>query len=163
MEPLLTKTPSTDLSKLPDRDARFLDYYRIYRGQVEHEDNLVGSRISWFVTSQSFLFSAFAIIAGGIQTTTAQGALESKHVLLVLIPSLAIATSILILLAILSGVAAMHKLRQEYAAVRRQTDDSLLPPLQGSQSTRATGIAAPLLLPMLFMAVWVFLLMRRLF
>src|SRR5277367_5635067 len=111
MDPLLSKTPSTDLAKPFETDAQFLDLYRILRSQIEHEDNLVGSRISWFVTSQSFLFSAYAIIAGGIQPNTSKTSLDAKHVLLVVIPSLAIVTSILILIAIWSGIAAMKDLR----------------------------------------------------
>ena len=34
-----------------------LEYYRIIRGQLEHEDDLISGRLSWFVASQSFLFS----------------------------------------------------------------------------------------------------------
>jgi hypothetical protein len=163
MEPLLQKTPSADLSKPTEPATPFLDYYRIVRGQIEHEDNLVGSRISWFVTSQSFLFSAYAIIATGFQVTTDKTILDAKHVLLVVIPSVAITTSILILLAIFSGVQAMSALRHRYLQITAKGDDPLLPPIHGSRSTRMTGMAAPVLLPPLFMAVWIYLLIRRMF
>jgi hypothetical protein len=140
-----------------------LDYYRILRGQIEHEDNLVGSRISWFVTSQSFLFSAYAIIATGFQVTTAQTALDAKHLLLLIIPSIAIAASVLILFSIISGIRAMEELRKRYVQLIAGWQDPLLPPIQGNRLNRMIGMAAPVLLPPLFMAVWIFLLLRRLF
>ena len=163
MDSLLQKTPSTDLSAPIDSDPRFLDYYRILRGQIEHEDNLVGSRISWFVTSQSFLFNGYAIIASGIQSTASQATLDAKHVLLVVIPLIAISTSILIFLAILSGLKAMAAVRHRYLVLCSKWEDALLPPIQGSRVTRMMGLAAPVMLPALFLTVWIFLLVRRLF
>jgi hypothetical protein len=158
---LLLKPPTA--AERSEKDPNFLDYYRILRGQIEHEDNLVGSRISWFVTSQSFLFSAYAIIATGIQPTASQTALDAKHVLLVVIPGLAIAASVLILMSIFSGFTAMKALRKRYTRVAPQDADLLLPPIQGDRLNRLAGMAAPALLPPLFMAVWIFLLVRRLF
>ena len=38
------------------------DFYKLIRGQIEHEDNLIGTRLNWFMASQSFLFSAYAIV-----------------------------------------------------------------------------------------------------
>jgi hypothetical protein len=161
MDPLLQKPPSTEPLSA---DPNFLDYYRILRGQIEHEDNLVGSRISWFVTSQSFLFSAYAIIATGFQVTTDKTILDAKHVLLVVIPSIGITTAVLILLAIFSGIQAMSAIRSRYAKVMAGSSCPMqLPPIQGNAFNRKIGMAAPVLLPPLFMTVWIFLLMRRLF
>ncbi len=96
-----------------DPDARRMDLYRIYRGQVEHEDNLLGSRTSVFVTSQSFLFSAYAIIANNAPPRAFDAPIDPKHVLLILIPSVAITTSALFIPAILSGVVALRRLRRQ--------------------------------------------------
>ncbi len=144
-------------------DNQALDCYRILRGQIEHEDNLVGSRISWFVTSQSFLFSAYAIIAGGIQPNAAKASLEAKHVLLVVVPSMAIVTSVLILISIVSGYEAMRLIRVKYMDLLSHAQRQQLPALQGNRRTRLAGMASPVLLPPLFMGVWIFLLVRRLF
>ena len=35
-----------------------IEYYQIIRSQIEHEDNLINQRLSWFVAAQAFLFSA---------------------------------------------------------------------------------------------------------
>ena len=159
MDPLLQKPPSTETSA---PDPNFLDYYRILRGQIEHEDNLVGSRISWFVTSQSFLFSAYAIMASSSPGNASNAFVDSKHTLLVIIPMVAISISILILLAIVSGLKAMASLRDVYK-INTAKITTWLPPIHGDRITRITGMAAPVLLPPLFMAVWIFLVLRRLF
>lgn len=160
MDTLLNKPPTADAP--PAVGTPDLDYYRILRAQIEHEDDLIGSRISWFVTSQSFLFSAYAIMASGLPTNPTSSYVSSKHVLLVVVPVLAIMTALLILLAIFSGLAAMAQLRHLYSQNAGKIPDGL-PPLQGSRFTRMTGMAAPVLLPILFMGVWMFLLLRRLF
>jgi hypothetical protein len=159
MDTLLNKSSTND--QVPDIGASELDYYRILRGQIEHEDNLVGSRISWFVTSQSFLFSAYAIMSSGLPANPTPAYLAGKRALLVVAPIVGITTGLLILLAILSGVVAMTNLRRLYTEHAGRIPAGL-PPIQGSAWTRMTGIAAPVLLPILFMAVWVFLLLRRL-
>jgi hypothetical protein len=162
MDPLLKPTPSDDPAKSAGSNSEALDCYRIIRGQIEHEDNLVGSRISWFVTSQSFLFSAYAIMASSFPANATEAFKDSKRTLLLIIPMIAISTSILILLAIFSGLGAMARLRQIYLKYAPKSFE-LLPPIHGDRATRITGMAAPVLLPPLFMAVWIFLLLRRLF
>ena len=42
------------------------DFYRLIRSQIEHEDNLNSQRLSWFVASQSFLFTAYAIVLSNL-------------------------------------------------------------------------------------------------
>lgn len=160
MDTLQTKPPTTVPEPgIPSAD---LDYYRILRAQIEHEDDLVGSRISWFVTSQSFLFSAYAIMASGLPANPTAAYVSSKHMLLVVVPIVAIMTALLILLAIMSGLGAMADLRKLYRENAGRIPPGL-PPIQGSRFTRMTGMAAPVLLPILFMGVWMFLLLRRLF
>ena len=39
-----------------------IQYYQIIRSQIEHEDNLINQRLSWFVAAHAFLFSAYAIL-----------------------------------------------------------------------------------------------------
>ncbi len=151
---------------LPADDARRFDLYRIYRGQVEHEDNLLGSRTSVFVTSQSFLFSAYAIIANNAQPRAFDAPLDPKHVLLILIPSVAITTSVLFIPAIVSGVIALRMLRRQYRAATGHPANECcgdLPPIQSDRRNRLGGTLAPALLPPLFLGVWAYLLVARLF
>jgi hypothetical protein len=114
------------------------------------------------VTSQSFLFSAYAILSSGLPTNPTPAYLSGKHTMLMIVPVVGITNALLILLAILSGVVAMANLRSLYWKHANETP-APLPPIQGSPWTRIMGQAAPVLLPVLFMAVWAFLLLRRLF
>ncbi len=151
---------------LPPDDARRFDLYRIYRGQVEHEDNLLGSRTSVFVTSQSFLFSAYAIIANNAPKLAFGEPIDPKHVLLILIPSVAIATSTLFIPAILSGVFALQTLRRQYRQNTGHPADACcddLPPIQSTRRNRVAGTLASAVLPPMFIGVWLYLLVARLF
>ncbi len=166
METGVRKPPAVESAQSTGGDGRRLDLYRIYRGQVEHEDNLLGSRTSVFVTSQSFLFSAYAIIANNAVPLAFDVPIDPKHVLLVLIPSVAITTSALFIPAIVSGVVTMRRLRRQYRAVSGSPPDACcddLPPIQSTRNTRLAGTLPSALLPPLFMAVWAYLLVKRLF
>ena len=51
------------------RDAAFCDYsspdivaWKLARSAIEHENLLVNHRMTWFLTSQAFLFSAFVLL-----------------------------------------------------------------------------------------------------
>ena len=166
-DPNVTKplgVPTT--AGLAESDARRFDLYRIYRGQVEHEDNLLGSRTSVFVTSQSFLFSAYAIIANNAPKRAFLEPIDPKHVLLILIPSVAITTSLLFIPAIVSGMVALQRIRRQYQETtghpaNQCCDD--LPPIQSTRGSRVGGTIASALLPPLFLGVWTYLLLARLF
>ena len=41
-----------------------LQRYQAVRAQIEFEDGLIAQRLNWFVMSQSFLFTAYAITLG---------------------------------------------------------------------------------------------------
>jgi hypothetical protein len=159
------EVPSTPPRKASDL-TNYLDVYRVYRGQVEHEDNLLGSRINVFVTSQSFLFSAYAIIANTASPLAFGAPVDPKHVLLFMIPIVAILTAILYMPAIAGSVVALSRIRQQYRRITGFPPNDCchdLPPLQGSRDTRVAGTLASALLPPLFMAVWAYLFLKRLF
>ena len=95
--------------------AQFQAFYQVMRSQIEHEDNLVTQRLSWFITSQSFLFTAYAILLNG--PAGPPDPLRSN--LMHLIPLLAILVCILILSTIAAGLLAMKNLRQHFRRIRR--------------------------------------------
>ena len=163
----VTKPPGVPAKAgLAEPDARRFDLYRIYRGQVEHEDNLLGSRTSVFVTSQSFLFSAYAIIANNAPPRAFLQPIDPKHVLLILIPSVAITTSLLFIPSIVSGMVALQRIRRQYRdttghPANECCDD--LPPIQSTRGSRIGGTLPSAVLPPLFLGVWAYLLLARLF
>jgi hypothetical protein len=163
-------TKPTEVLSDPPRSrsdfTNYLDIYRVYRGQVEHEDNLLGSRINVFVTSQSFLFSAYAIIANTASPLVFGAPIDPKHVLLFMIPIVAIVTAVLYMPAIAGSVVALSRIRERYRRITGFPPDDCchdLPSLQGARDTRVAGTLASALLPPLFMAVWMYLFFKRLF
>jgi hypothetical protein len=140
------------------------EYYKIVRGQIEHEDNLMGTRLNWFITSQSFFFSAYAIDVTSLFASPPMantGLLDSRELLRIMIPMVAIISSTVILMTISAGVLAMHNLRHLFHKYVAAVDHYHLPPVQGYRRAWAMGLAAPLALPIVFLTVWTFLLFHN--
>ena len=137
-----------------------LERYQVFRNRIEHEDNLVMQRLSWLMASQSFLFTAYAIVTNGMTTSPASGGNVFVNHLLTLariIPVVALLNILLIAISILAALKAVRELRHGY---RRQPDTLEAIPLQTSKSARVLGLSAPVLLPLLFLAVWLYLLVQ---
>jgi len=128
------------------------DFYSLIRSRIEHEDTLMTQRLSWLIASQSFFFTAYAIV-----TVNNDGDVE-LHQLPTLIPLVALITSVLILFTILAALLAIRSLRQNYNATT--PPDPALPPIQTPIHIRLLGLTAPLLLPLLFLAVWLYLMLQ---
>jgi hypothetical protein len=137
-----------------------LERYQIFRNRIEHEDNLILQRLSWLMASQSFLFTAYAIVTNGLASPSSTGGniyLNHLTTLSRIIPAVALLNSFLIFLSITAALKAIRELRLNY---QRQPGLLQSIPLQTNQATRALGLSAPVLLPLLFFAVWLFLLMQ---
>jgi hypothetical protein len=137
-----------------------LERYRVFRNRIEHEDNLIMQRLSWLMASQSFLFTAYAIVTNGVSTAPTAGTnLFVNHLatLARIIPIVAVINSLLIGLSIFGALKAIRELRKEY---RRQGQPLEVIPLQTSRFARGMGLSAPILLPPLFAAVWLYLLVQ---
>jgi hypothetical protein len=74
-----------------------------------------------------------------------------------IIPIVALLNSLLIFISILAALKAINELRCAY---QKQPGNLEAVPLQTSRAARTLGFSAPVLLPMLFLAVWLFLLVR---
>jgi len=140
-----------------------LEYYNLVRERIEHEDNLIVQRLTWLVGSQSFLFTAYAIVSNGLMTPPPQPAYlhfgEQLQLLFQLIPIVATLTCILIYVSILAAVVAMRRLRNGYRS-RFGPEEDALPPIMTDPSVRLFGLVAPLLLPLVFAIIWLILWMH---
>ena len=137
-----------------------LETYRLFRGRIEHEDNLIIQRLSWLVASQSFLFTAYAITTNGLTNLDPKllgHFAEQAGLLFRLIPTVAICVALLIYISILAALRAIRQIRRIYQSKPLPSD---LPPIQTAATTRLLGLSAPLLLPVLFVSVWLVLLLN---
>jgi hypothetical protein len=136
------------------------ELYRLFRDRIEHEDNLIIQRLSWLVASQSFLFTAYAITTNGLTAVDPKLAgrfVEQAGLLFRLIPTVAICVALLIYISILAALKAIRQIRGIYQSKSIAPD---LPPIQTAATTRLLGLSAPLLLPLLFVSVWLVLLIN---
>jgi len=140
-----------------------LEYYNLIRGRIEHENNLIMQRLSWLVASQSFLFTAYAIALNGLAVpalpASVQGYVRQQIDVFHLVPVVGILTCALIYVSILAAFGAMREMRRLYRT-RVHAEQAGLPDVQSSASTQFFGAAAPVWLPLVFIAVWLFLLVR---
>lgn len=138
-------------------DVRF---YEMIRDRIEHEDGLIVQRLSWLVGSQSFLFTAFAIVLNGIANASGLGPSVRLKALYSLLPLVGILSNALIYAGILAALRAMTWLRASFEA-RGKSEAALgAPPLMTPSFIRTPGLAAPILLPLLFIAAWSWLLIQ---
>jgi hypothetical protein len=142
-----------------------LEYYSVIRARVEHEDNLIVQRLSCLVASQSFLFTAYAIVANGLATQLPQPGglrfLAQLQLLYQLIPVVGTLTCGLIYVSVLAAVTSMRQLRNSYHS-RFPDDEPGLPPIMTRAPIRLSGCSAAILLPLVFITIWLILWMHGL-
>jgi hypothetical protein len=137
-----------------------LECYQLFRNRIEHEDNLIIQRLSWLMASQSFLFTAYAIVTNALATSPGKNVDSFINHLLALvkiIPIVALLNSLLIAASIIAALIAINQLRCGY---KKQGATLGILRLQTSRVPRVLGLAAPVILPLLFFAVWLYLLMQ---
>lgn len=148
---------------VPSPPISALERYHILRDQIQHEDNLVTQRLSWLMASQAFLFSAYAILLNAPERAMSPFSRQQQEWLITAIPALAVGSAALIYVSILAGVRALHNLHGDAERIcGRARADSTLPPIQGTAFTRLAGLTSPMLVPPLFISVWLFLTIRGL-
>jgi hypothetical protein len=140
-----------------------LDYYNVVRARIEHEDNLVAQRLSWLVASQSFLFTAYAIATNGLASQPPPpGCIHfaaQLQLLYQLIPVVGTLTCALTYISILAAVASMRHLRNSYRS-RFAEDEKGMPPIVTRPPIRLFGHSAAVLLPLVFITIWLVLSMH---
>jgi hypothetical protein len=139
-----------------------IEYYQIIRSQIEHEDNLINQRLSWFLAAQAFLFSAYAILLNAPSQVRLQRFATQQEILFTLIPLVAIGASVLIYVTVFAAMLAMANLRRLLEGHMKEEESALLPPVQGYRQTLLLGQASPILIPFLFMISWIVFLFKSL-
>jgi hypothetical protein len=133
------------------------DCYRLLRGQIEFEDSLIVQRLNWFVASQSFLFSAYAVTLNAPNPPAYPILGEEQHHVFQLIPVVAMASCVLIYCTVIAGLLAQANLRIFLKQHVSEKELAHYPPVHGAFITRFLGMTAPLGLPLVFAGVWVYL------
>ena len=125
--------------------------------KLEHEDTLMVNRLSWLVASQSFLFTAYAIVLNGASTVQNPTLAARQNLLQGLLPTLALATCGLIYVGVLAGVRVSWILRCKLWEHRGEAG-SVWEVIVGTDIAHVLGALAPVCLPPVFLATWIVLL-----
>lgn len=153
--PLDASGGTLTMMAMPQSKSGTIDFssYKAIRDEIAHEDNLAGTRLNWFMASQAFLLSALASAHTGIHPATPS---MRNDFYFPLVPVLAIACCILILLGIIGGAVAIRRWRRLLNQMLRQ--DPSLPAIGRDGWIMGFGWSAPILLPLVFLVAWSYLL-----
>ena len=132
------------------------DEYMFLREEMRHEDNLINARLSWLVNSQSFLFGAFAITLNGSAQSKVPIYAKLNVILVTWLPVagiLAVAASYLTIWAAILHIRKVRRLARGMSPPR-------LPPLHGEVSIGRLGLSGAVLIPIIFLAVWLAIILK---
>lgn len=121
------------------------------RRRIEHEDDLISQRLSWLVGSQAFLLSAFAISLNAPPAFVRPGYAAANHLLTSFIPCGVVGIIVVLWLTLIGAIWSLRILRTQ--AMRITTSEEL--PIYSSRPIRLLGLAAPLLIPLILLALWI--------
>lgn len=133
------------------------EFYRVLRTAIEHEDQLINHRLSWLVSSQAFMLTAFAISLNAPVLFVSPVYAKLNRLLYALLPYTGMVSAILIYPTIIGAMLALRRLRRH--AVGKVPPG--LPPIHGAPMTIALGHCGPLLIPWVFIITWLILLSPR--
>jgi hypothetical protein len=142
--------------------------YGVFRGQLEHEDELVGMRNGWLVGAESFLFAAYAVLltlptdgSASVSNTASNSNSNFASAGQQLFHELPVVGIVLALLAFLSVSAALWRewqLRNEFSkhhSVPRGYPDVI------SRWPRHIGHGVAVLVPAVMVGAWIVVLVAR--
>ena len=123
----------------------------VIQARLSHEDDLINHRISWLMNSQSFLLTAYAITLNGLAGDTGRPEAAVQRKLLQLLPTTGIACVILVGISVIGGMFALSELRR--IAIAKFPSDRV--DLICGPRIQFLGISAPILIPLVFLFIWI--------
>lgn len=125
-----------------------------YDEAISKEFTLVSDRMVWFVTSESFIFGAFAAVAGYYETNTDKQ-LRLLSVLRITLPLLGVVMAAAVVPAIAAAHQAAHLLKHRRARLEARLAPHLrATPVTTSDQQHRRGNLPSLLLPYVILAAW---------
>ena len=102
--------PVQEIVGSPPPEASLLELYKLARSQIEHENTLVGQRITWFLTFQGLLFAALfvAIRLFDANKFPAPSPVRTNLAIAVVLMCLIGAASALVCLSLIRAAYAQH-------------------------------------------------------
>ena len=124
--------------------------FSLIQARLSHEDDLINQRVSWLVNSQSFLLTAYAITLNGLAADASKPRAIVQRKLLNLLPMVGVACVLLVCAALIGGLCVLAELRH-FAAMKYPKDRLFL---ISKPTPQFLGVSAPVLIPLVFLAIW---------
>jgi len=134
-----------------------IEEYSFLREEIRHQDNLINARLSWLVSSQSFLLSGFAVTLNGSAQSLLPIYAKLNLILVNTLPVAGLVTDLASYLTIWAAISRMKNIRH----IAGSAHPPHLPPVQADRLTRRLGLSGPILIPLVFLAVWLAILVER--
>jgi len=134
-----------------------LEEYEFLREEIRHQDNLINARLSWLVSSQSFLLSGFAVTLNGSAQSLLPIYAKLNVILVTSLPVAGLVTDVASYLTIWAAISRMGNIRH----LAGNSHPSHLPSVQAEVFERRLGLAGPVLIPVVFLVVWLAVIVER--
>ena len=141
----------------PDNKGLSYREYVLLREEIRHQDNLVNARLSWLVSSQSFLLSGFAVSLNGSAQSLLPIYAKLNVILVTSLPLAGLVSDMASYLTIWAAMLRMTRIRH----LAHGSHPSHLPTVQAEFCTRLLGLAGPVLIPVVFLGVWLAIIVKR--
>jgi hypothetical protein len=128
--------------------------YVFLREEIRHQHNLINQRLSWLVSSQAFLLTAFAISLNSPVQSKFPDYEKLSIALVNLLPVAGVLTCFLGWLTVWAAILQLRKVREDLGNKCPQH----FPAVRTSLAIRRMGLSGPCFIPLLFLAVWMLLL-----
>ena len=132
---------------MPDLDPSY--EYQMIRQEIRAEHALIANRLTWYVTSQSFLVTAFAISRGN-------GFIWFRWFSTILLPAVGFVASVVIFPSIVGACKTIRLWHQKQRELfQRHSEFDAAFGLQRAPWIERRGLLFPKLMPVLFAVLWV--------
>ena len=144
--------------------AEALQIYGVYRDYIKHEDELIHQRLSWNLTLQGLLFTAYGVIFNMLDNASGDPTVKAHlHYTPCVFPVVGALVAFFSLLSILAAQDSLNGLRVEWREPARQIDKEvveILPELTGAGQLFANrwGKLPQIGIPIVIIAAWCVLL-----
>lgn len=160
--------PTTSSKWWSDYNINSREIFEIVDREIHYEHNLISHRMTWYVTSQSFLMAAFAVSGGNGH----QFVWLAKP----LIPILGIVTSLIIWFSLIAAIEAMRRLKVYKNEIFRQDEylqkldpfnlrfrkekENWLKFMLRVGWIHCIGLSPPIVIPLIFLIAWIIALVQ---
>lgn len=145
-----------EAAALQARRTEIKDRATLLETRLSHEFALMGQRMTWLVTSQAFLFTAW------VQLVKTDPLGDAATLLLVVLPVIGLGVSLAAAYSINAAMRMVDVLVIDRAAIDGMLGLTAMSPLRRDDWTRVAGHAPTVFLPPLFVAAWLVVLANNL-